>query len=195
MPSRRAVRATRTAISPRLAMRILSNMLTRLDPVRRSLLQERVGALLTFAGYADARNARGRIFGQSLIDRSIGYGCNEILRFRKRMRAALQQLIGQLPHASLQRFGLDDVMHEADAQRLLRIEALGGEEIAARIALSHRCNDIWADDRRDQTEPHFGKTEYGRAARTSDVAACDQPNPAPERRALHAGNGRLAQRI
>src|SRR3954470_8427142 len=112
MPRRFAVRATRTAISPRLAMRILSNIQARLTtetrrtrrkpvtlrqrsirfspwppclrgsllsfhPRRRALLQKRIGPFLPFCSHANARDTRGRVFCQRLIDRPVHYACDE----------------------------------------------------------------------------------------------------------------------
>src|SRR5690606_10964133 len=58
MPSRRAVRITRHEISPRLAIRILSNMSVP-GPRRSAFVEERGQALLAFGGNAHRRDEVG----------------------------------------------------------------------------------------------------------------------------------------
>src|SRR6266852_4282542 len=72
-PSRRAVRITRQAISPRLAIRILPNTLAfALSPARLALLEERRDALLAFRRDADLGDAPGGIRDQRVVQRPPG---------------------------------------------------------------------------------------------------------------------------
>src|SRR5690606_40769090 len=59
MPSRRAVRITGQAISPRLAIRILSNMSVHC-PCGRALVEEGGKALLALGGYPQGGDEVGR---------------------------------------------------------------------------------------------------------------------------------------
>src|SRR5712691_4872569 len=84
-PSRRAVRITRQAISPRLAIRILPNTLAfARGPGRLALLEECRDARLAFRRDADLGDAPGGIGNQRVVQRPPGNGPNELLDLRQR---------------------------------------------------------------------------------------------------------------
>src|SRR5207342_3277388 len=97
MPRRLAVRAMRHAISPRLAMRILSNIWCRswlrLGPTRGTLVEEGSDAFLPLGAHADLGDARRGLFGQQLIYRPVRNVRNEVLGGSDCLRATLKQLV------------------------------------------------------------------------------------------------------
>src|SRR5579859_2563852 len=77
IPSLRAVRITRQAISPRFAIRILENTSAR--PGGLALLEEGSDAFSSLRRHADLRNALGRIGHQRIDDGMICHGLREFL--------------------------------------------------------------------------------------------------------------------
>src|SRR5688500_16069484 len=93
IPRRRAVRITRQAISPRLAMSSLRNTSGLPGrPGRLALLEERNDAFLAFGRSADLGNAPGGVGHQRIIHRVQRYGANQALYAGVRLRAARQQV-------------------------------------------------------------------------------------------------------
>jgi hypothetical protein len=86
-------------------------------------------------------------------------------------------------------------MDEAEPQRLVRVEGLGGQHVAARGALADRADDIGADHRRDQAKPHLRDREARALRGDRDVAARHEPASARDRRAMHRRDGRLGQLV
>src|SRR5712664_4579824 len=79
-PSRRAVRITRHAISPRLAIRILPNTsVFSPPPGRLALLEERGDALLAFGRDADLGDAPGGVRDQRRVHGPPGDGADQLL--------------------------------------------------------------------------------------------------------------------
>src|SRR4029450_3547494 len=141
MPRSRQVRMIRTAISPRLAMRTRRNTSTtppsgRLrsvqasgaaSPAGLSLLKEGGHALTAFfAGASGGDQCRG-----VLIDRRTTvarHSPDELLACCQPIRPACKQLVNNSPNGYIDLSSRHDLMHEADRERALGVEALAGEE-------------------------------------------------------------------
>src|SRR6188768_2267401 len=91
MPSRRAVRMTRQAISPRLAIRILENMELPRCPSRLALFKEPRQPLAPFGRGADGGDPFGGVVDKVGIDGPVSDGGNEVLGGALRGRTALRQ--------------------------------------------------------------------------------------------------------
>src|SRR3954463_11458657 len=77
MPMRFAVRITRQAISPRLAIRIFRNTLAL--PGRLALFEERGDAFASVTGGANLRDAPRGVGLQRIVDRPAGDVAHEVL--------------------------------------------------------------------------------------------------------------------
>src|SRR2546430_772435 len=165
MSMRRAVLATRQAISPRLAIRILANtgrtlflllgaLLHRLrQPGGFSLLEKGAHAFLALRGCPGGGDARGHVVQESRVDRPPCHRADQVLGYRVRPGCALDELAQDRVHRRVQLRWLRQLLHEADAVRLRRRKALGGEEIAAGGALTPPREGIRADGRRRPAPP------------------------------------------
>src|SRR4051795_3824234 len=91
MPSRRAVRMTRQAISPRLAIRILENMGLPRGPGRLAFFKEPRQPLAAFGRGADGGDPVGGVVDPARVDRTGGDGENEVLGGALRGGTALRQ--------------------------------------------------------------------------------------------------------
>src|SRR5258706_14689285 len=143
MPMRRAVRVTRQAISPRLAIRILANtgrtlfllpgaLFHRLrQPGGFSLLEKGAHSFPALRGRPGGGDAGGHVVHQSGVDPPPCHRTDQVLGDRVRPRRALNELAEDRVHRRVQLLGLRQLLHEADAVRFRRRKALGGEEIAA----------------------------------------------------------------
>ena len=76
-----------------------------------------------------------------------------------------------LPSSSAER---DDVVDEPDPKGLRRGEALGGQEVAARLPRADRLDDIRRDRRGDEAELRLGQRERRVLRGERDVAARDE---------------------
>src|SRR6266550_2446002 len=92
-PSSRAVRITRHAISPRLAIRTLPNtsVFSR-PPGRLALLEERGDALLAFGRDADLGDAPGGVRDQRCAHGPPGNGADQVLDLCVRFASASEQV-------------------------------------------------------------------------------------------------------
>src|SRR5437879_7225043 len=92
-PSRRAVRITRHAISPRFAIRILPNTSTSSPPPGRlALLEERGDALLAFGRDADLGDPLGGFRDQRRVHGPAGNRADQLLDFRMSFTTTRQQV-------------------------------------------------------------------------------------------------------
>src|SRR5690606_12496875 len=139
MPSRRAVAATRHAISPRLAIRSLLNIGRlrvgvasglRGHPGRAALVEERGDALLALVGRPRRGDARGRVVDQHVVDRTADHVADQALALAQRDRAALHQVTEQRVDRAVELLRHANVVDQADPVRLGRLEDLGREEVA-----------------------------------------------------------------
>src|SRR5207248_10835759 len=78
-----------------------------------------------------------------------------------------------------------DLVHEADAQRRLGVEALAGDEIAARRAGTDLRERERRDHRGDDPELHLRERERRVTGRDCDVGRCDEARAAAERVTLY----------
>src|SRR5467141_147691 len=195
-PSRRAVRITRHAISPRLAIRILPNTsVFSPPPGRLALLEERGDALPAFGRDADLGDAPGGVRDQRRVHGPPGNRTNQLLDFRMSFTTPRQQVLNDFLNARIELVGGNTRRQEADAAGLGGVEYLGGEEIAPRGALADRAHHVRADRRRRQAELRLREAELRLRRADGDVAGGDQAGAAGERRAVHARDGRLGQAI
>src|SRR6267154_2396618 len=167
MPMRRAVLATRAAISPRLAIRILANtgrtlfFLPRalfhrlLQPGGLALLEKGAHALFAFCRCPGSGDAGGHVVHQFGTDPPPRDRMDQVLGRRLRRGRALNELAQNRVHRCIQLRGLRELLHETDAIGFRRRKALGGEEIAVRGALAHRREDIGADGRRRKAQAYL----------------------------------------
>jgi len=128
MPISRAARATRTAISPRLAIK--SRRITR--RVRFAAFQERAQAFLAFGAGPLARDrvARKR---QRRIVIGIAHVHDQLFRGGDRRRTRAQQLAYHAFDFDVELRDRDDPVHETDLFGAVRVEAFPGEKIRARL--------------------------------------------------------------
>src|SRR5881394_3242618 len=94
IPMRFAVRITRQAISPRLAIRILRNTLAL--PGRLALFEERGDAFPSLGRSADLGDAPRRVGLQRIVDRPAGDVAHEVLDAGMRGGATREQMVEQL---------------------------------------------------------------------------------------------------
>src|SRR5689334_7740676 len=124
-PSSWQARITRTAISPRLAIRTRSNIVT--YPRRAPLFQEGANALLPLWADAQPRDGRRRRLARLIwLQRRDGAG--EHLGCAHARWPVLADLAQRLRHRRVQFVKRDDLVNQPDGERALRVEALGGQE-------------------------------------------------------------------
>src|SRR2546425_12217785 len=195
-PRRRAVRITRHAISPRLAIRILPNTsVFSPPPGRLALLEERGDALPALGRDADLGDAPGGVRDQRCVHRPPGDGADQLLDFCVRFASASKEVLDDFFNARIERVGGDTRGQEADAAGLGGVEHLGGEEIAPRGALAHRAHHVRPDRRRRAAELRLREAEPRLPPADRDVPGRPPPRAAGEGRAVHARDGRLGQAI
>ena len=107
-----------------------------LQPAGRPLLEESSNALFPFGRYADARNPICRVLDQFAVDGAVGYRGDEILGGSQRPGTALRQVADDAAYGLVEPNLFHRRVHQADAQSLLRVEALRSQEIAPRLALA-----------------------------------------------------------
>src|SRR5579872_64270 len=190
MPIARQVRATRTAISPRFAIRMDLNGRFRRTaqrpdwsagaapslPAGAALFEKRAQAFLSLFADALLRDALGGPCPR-LLRRQSGNGLRDALSQARRAGAAR----AKLPHAALDR-GLelrrwDRFVDQPDAQRAVGSEALARREQGARVRLPDLAQDERRYDRRHDAELGFRETEE-RVIRGDDEVAHDDESHA-----------------
>src|SRR5882762_11340985 len=141
-PSPRAVRITRHAISPRLAIRILPNTsVFSPPPGRLALLEERGDALPAFGRDADLGDAPRGVRDQRRVHGPPGNRADQLLDFRMSFTTPRQQVLNDFFNARIELVGGNTRRQKADAAGLGGVEYLGGEEIAPRGALADRRSE------------------------------------------------------
>src|SRR3989475_3776955 len=159
-PSLRAVRITRHAISPRLAIRILPNTsVFSPPPGRLALLEERGDALPALGRDADLGDAPGGVRDQRRVHGPAADGADQLLDFRMSFTTPRSQVLNEFLNARIELVGGNTRAQEADAAGLDGVEHLGGEEIAPRGALADRAHHGGADRRRRGAEPPLREAE------------------------------------
>src|SRR3954466_7513192 len=184
MPMRFAVRITRHAISPRLAIRILRNTLAL--PGRLALFEERGDAFASVGGGADLGDAPRRVGLQRIVDRPARDVAHEVLDAGMRGGAAREQMVEQLADERVEPGGRRERRKETDAQGFFGTEHLRGEEVAARRASADRPHYVGADGRGRKAELRLRETELRLRRSDGDIARRDEPRAAGERRAVYA---------
>ena len=86
-------------------------------------------------------------------------------------------------------------VHEADALRLARAQALARQHVAARLLLAHRAHEVRADHRGHEADAHLGQAELGSLGGDHEVAGRHEAHAARERGAVHARDQRLRIRV
>src|SRR3954463_9291111 len=184
MPMRCAVRITRQAISPRLAIRIFANTLAL--PRGLALLEERRDAFLALGRRADLGDAPRRVRLQRIVDRPSGNVAHQGLDARKGPAATGEQVLSQLTDERVQLRGWHDGAQQADAQRFRGVEYLGSEEVAAPGARPQGAQAGRTDGGGREAELRFREAELRLRRADRDVAGRDQPRAAGESRSMHA---------
>src|SRR3989454_12698196 len=120
-PSPRAVRISRHAISPRLAIRILPNTsVFSPPPGRLALLEERGDALPPLGGDADLGDAPGGVRDQRRVHGPAGDRADQLLDFRMSFTATRQQVLNDFLNARIELVGGNTRGQEADAVQIGR---------------------------------------------------------------------------
>ena len=86
-------------------------------------------------------------------------------------------------------------MHEPDAQRRGRVEALPGDEVAARSALADLAEHVRGDHGGSDPELHLGEPERGPLVCDRDVGDGDEACAAPQRVAVDDRGHRRRARV
>src|ERR1051326_1809786 len=144
---------------------------------RRTLLEERAQALLALV----ARPPRGDPLRRL---RAVGTFAHEALRPPGGLWPGGKQLADDSVDRSVEL--VRDLVHEADAQRRLGVEALAGDEVAARRAGTDLRKRERRDHRGDDPELHLRERERRVTRRDCDVGRSDEARPAAERMTLYA---------
>src|SRR5690349_3021741 len=189
MPMRFAVRITRQAISPRLAIRILRNTLAL--PRGLALLEERRDAFFALGRGADLGDAPRGLRFQFVVDRPAGDIAHQLLDARVRRGAAGEQVVEQLADEGVELGRLHKRREQSDAQRLFDAEYFGGQEVAARGARADRAHDVRADRRGRETELRLREGELRLRCADRDVARGHEPRATGKRGPVHARDRRL----
>src|ERR1051325_6609528 len=129
---RRAVRITRQAISPRLAIRMRANTLAL--PGGLALLEEGGDAFASLGRGAALPDTPGGVGLQRIVDRPVGDIAHEPLDARMRSRTAGKQVLEQLRDECVELGGRHKRGKKPDAQRFLGPEYFRSEEVTARRA-------------------------------------------------------------
>src|SRR6185295_18061467 len=105
IPMRRAVLATRQAISPRFAIRILRNMLgLSRNPRRLALLEERRDAFLSLGRDADLGDSLRGVVDHCIVDWARGDTANQVLDPRQSRRASSNEVFQNFPDVGVELF-------------------------------------------------------------------------------------------
>ena len=110
-------------------------------------------------------------------------------------RTALHELAHDALDRGIEPIVRDHLVDQTEARRLGRADSLAREHQSPRLARPHRREHVGSDHRGDQPETHLGRAEHRPLARHHDVTAGNQAGAAAERRAVHAGNGRLRELV
>ena len=172
MPSSRAPRAMRIAISPRLAMS--RRRITRSCQPRRPPLEKRAQPFLTFGRRAllrDRARREGRRFVVAL-PRQRRAPAPSPRRSRSAPRCGVSS--EHRVDRGVELVGRYDVVHEADPLRARGVEAFAGDEQRARLRRADLRQHERRDDGRNDAELHFGEAEDRIVGGDDDVADRDQ---------------------
>src|SRR5258706_8182276 len=159
MPSSWQARMIRTAISPRLAIRILVKYINALlGPARLALLQECPHALLSLGAAARGHDRLDHIASRRVaierpdrVDQALGRAGG--------LRPTAQQLPGQAGDGRIQLLGADDSVDQPERAGALGGEALAADEQRPRLADADLWHGILPDTRRDQTDLYLAEAE------------------------------------
>ena len=86
-------------------------------------------------------------------------------------------------------------MHEAQSARVRGGKRLSGQEVAAGCSGADGRENVRADGRGDEADPHLRDREHRLFGGDRDIARCDQPDARGVGRAIDPGYGRLWQLI
>src|SRR5688572_25495041 len=172
-----------SAVSPRLVALEL----------RRPLLEERRHPLPHVVRRAERAEGVGLEL-QPLIDRQVEPAERHVEREAHRERAALQDLVHDLARLRQELRLLEDVVHEADPQRLLRAHGLAGEDQLHRPADAHEPRKALGPSiAGNHAELHLRQPEQRVLRRRPESARARELESAPEAEAVDRGDDRLAE--
>jgi hypothetical protein len=164
-PLRRAVAITRQAISPRLAISMRLNITAPSCPGRPALLQERLQALLALLRNAQMRDAGTRVIDQRRIDPAgPAIVADQCLGLAHGLRAVAAEFASiRLSTRASRSAGVAVFVDQADARREFGVEALAGQEQAARPARPDGLEHVRADSRGYEADTRFRESEAARS--------------------------------
>src|SRR6188474_2414999 len=146
IPMRRAVLATRQAISPRFAIRILRNTLgLSRNPRRLALLEERRDAFLPLGRDADLGDALRGVVDHCVVDCAGRDETNQVLDLRQRLRPTLRQVFQNFPDVGVELFRRRHHGEQTNTVGLIRIEDLSCQKIPPSNPLPHSPHHIRTD--------------------------------------------------
>ena len=192
----RQVRATRTAISPRLATRTFAERGHGRDrrgqghPIGLALLQERPHPLLAFGGDAQLGDALDGV-ALHVLHPAPGHLADQRLGLADRARARLEQLVHMAVHHRVEVLLGHRRADQADLLRAHGLEALAGEEQLARRRLADLGDHVRRDHGGHDAQAHLGEAEVRAQGGHRDVAGRHQAAAPAERGAVHARHDRL----
>src|SRR5438093_7647111 len=121
-PRRRAVLMTRHAISPRLPIRILVNMVLSLEPIRLPLFEECADAFLGLRRRSKVGDALRCFLDHDLIDGAVDEAPYELFGGRLSLRPSDQQTARDCVNPSIERIRCANFVHQANPLRFVRVE-------------------------------------------------------------------------
>src|SRR5436190_3133160 len=131
IPMRRAVFATRQAISPRFAIRILRNTLgLPREPGRLALLEERRDSFLPFRRDADLGDPLRGVVDHCVVDGAGRDAPNEILDFGQSRGTSGNEVLQQFRDVGVELFRRRHHGKQPNAIRLASVEDFGSQEVA-----------------------------------------------------------------
>ncbi len=159
-------------------------------PRGRALLEEGAHALATLLAGADVGDATRGVVAQAGANVLAGHVLHEALAGLDRLGAVGPQGRHDALDLGIELAGRADLVDEAHAMGLGRIEALGGDEVAPGGLLAHRADHVGTDGARQQAELRLGQAEVHALGRHQHVAHRRQPHAAGIAVALDAADHR-----
>ncbi len=120
---------------------------------------------------------------------------HELLRGRDRKRSRRFEMLKNRRDRLVEALGRNDMVHEPDRFRAVRIEAFARDEERTGIRDADLRENVRRDDGRNDAEFDFGEPEEGVVGGDGDVGHGGEPAAAAERRALNARYDRFATAV
>src|SRR5260370_33406342 len=127
---------TRHAISPRLAIRILVNMVLSLEPIRLTFFKESADAFLGLGRRSKMGDALRRFLDHDIVDGAVDEAAYELLGGRLSLRSSNQQTARHGVNPYVECIRCAHLAHHADPLRFLRVEAFRSQEVSIGVSLT-----------------------------------------------------------